>query len=47
MALDVAQRSGALRTLLKPVYRDQLLATIHELFPDWQPPPEEAVGDPS
>ncbi|MBF0127411.1 MAG: response regulator, partial [Magnetococcales bacterium] len=40
-ALEVAIRSGALRTLVKPIFRDQLLATIRELFPDWQPPAEE------
>ena len=36
-ALDVAQKSGALRSLVKPVMRQQLLTAIQELFPEWQP----------
>ncbi|MBF0428720.1 MAG: response regulator [Magnetococcales bacterium] len=36
-ALDVAQKSGALRSLVKPVMRQQLLMAIQELFPEWQP----------
>lgn len=47
-ALDVAQRSGALRRLTKPVFQHQLLATIQELFPAWQPQDQDwkLVADP-
>lgn len=36
-ALEVAHKSGSVRSLVKPVFRKQLLDTIQEMFPDWQP----------
>lgn len=35
--LEGEQKRGIVRTLVKPVFRQELLLAIQELFPEWQP----------